>query len=158
MDLQPWHLWAAAGIALCVLEIKLPGFVVCWLGVGALAAALPSALGLPPWVQLGVFVTVSAALFAASRTIFKRLLMRGATRIRTNVDAMIGAEATVVDAIPEAAGSGTVRINGELWTARSLAGPLAAGELAVIERVEGLKLYVRRPGGLLAGRGKADLS
>lgn len=143
--LAAWQLWLVAGIALCLLEIKLPGFVVLWIGVGALAAVLPAALGLPLWLQLAVFTFVSVSLFAASRTLFKTFLMRDATRIKTNVEAMIGAEATVVDAIPEA-GSGTVRINGELWTARSLTGAIEVGELTVIERLEGLKLHVRKPG------------
>ncbi|HEX8698520.1 MAG TPA: NfeD family protein [Myxococcaceae bacterium] len=38
-----------------------------------------------------------------------------------------------------------MRINGELWTARSLSGPMAEGELVVVEQIEGLKLWVRRP-------------
>ena len=50
---------------------------------------------------------------------------------------------------------GVVRINGELWSARSLAGAVDLGERVVVEKVEGLKLYVRRPGaGLVSAKGR----
>ncbi|MFN7134786.1 MAG: NfeD family protein [Myxococcales bacterium] len=127
------------------MEIKLPGFVVCWLGVGALVAAVPAALELPAPVQWGAFTIVSMSLFAASRTIFRRFLMRGGERVRTGVEAMIGAEAQVVEPLPDA-GTGVVRINGELWSAKSLTGTVDPGEQVVVEKVEGLKLHVRRPG------------
>jgi membrane protein implicated in regulation of membrane protease activity len=140
-----WQLWLVAGVGLSLLEIKLPGFVLLWLGVGALAAAIPAGFGLPLWVQLAVFCVSSTALLAASRTVFKGMLMRDATRIRTNADAMVGAEAVVVEPLSERDG-GTVRINGELWSARSLTGPVVAGEPVVVERLDGLKLYVRKPG------------
>lgn len=150
-----WQLWVAAGVALCALEIKLPGFVVFWLGIGALVAAVPAAFGLPVWVQLAAFSGTSLGLFAASRTIFKRYLVRNAPRVRHGVEAMIGAEAQVVDEVPDG-GEGVVRINGELWSARSLAGPVPSGERVVVERVEGLKVYVRRPAmGLTAVKGRS---
>lgn len=140
-----WQLWIAAGIALCTAEIKVPGFVLLPLGLGAFAAALPAAAGAPAWAQLAGFCAGSLAAFASSRTVFKRYLMRGASLIRTNVDAMVGTEAVVVEPIADG-GTGTVRIHGELWAARSLTGALLPGEIAVVERVDGLKVYVRKPG------------
>lgn len=58
--------------------------------------------------------------------------------------AMLGQEAIVVDAI-SSSGDGTVRINGELWSARSLGDEMKVGERVRVEQVEGLKLWVRRP-------------
>jgi membrane protein implicated in regulation of membrane protease activity len=37
-----------------------------------------------------------------------------------------------------------VRINGELWSARSMEGAVAAGETVQVESLDGLKLNVRR--------------
>ncbi len=69
--------------------------------------------------------------------------MRTASPLKTGVEAMLGQEAVVTEAITDPHG-GTVRINGELWTARSLAGPVAEGERVTVEQVDGLKLWVRR--------------
>ncbi len=144
-DLTPtdWQLWIAAALILGALEIKLSGFVTLWFAVGALAAALVAGLGLGINTQLVLFTLVSVALFGASRTIFKRAFMRSASPMKTGVEAMVGQEAVVTEMLADPHG-GTVRINGELWTARSLSGPVAEGERVTVEQVDGLKLWVRR--------------
>lgn len=143
MDFSGWQLWILTGVVLGLLELKLSGYVLLWFGVGAFAAALLATLGLPLAAQLAAFNVVSVALLIGSRTLFRRFFMRGASSLRHGVEAMLGAEAVVVDPIPRD-GFGTVRINGELWTARSLEGAVAPGERVQIENLEGLKLSVRR--------------
>lgn len=144
MDFSAWQLWILAAVILGALEMALPGFVLLWFAVGALAASLGAAVGLGINLQLTLFTLVSLALFATSRTLFKRALMRNAATVRTGVEAMVGQEAVVTEALVEGHG-GTVRINGELWSARSLGGAVPAGALVIVEQVEGLKLWVRRP-------------
>ncbi|WP_223631588.1 NfeD family protein [Corallococcus sp. EGB] len=144
MDPTAWQLWLIAAIALGVLEIKLSGFVTLWFAVGALMAALVAGAGLGLNSQLFAFTLVSAILFGASRTIFKNIFMRDAVHLKTGVEAMLGQEAVVTEALEDGPG-GTVRINGELWMARSLSGPLPEGERVTVEQIEGLKLWVRRP-------------
>jgi membrane protein implicated in regulation of membrane protease activity len=146
MDLTPtaWQLWIIAALVFGALEIKLSGFVTLWFAIGALVSALAGALGLGINSQLLLFTLVSVALFAASRTIFKEALMRSASPLKTGVEAMLGQEAVVTEALSDPHG-GTVRINGELWMARSLSGPVAEGERVTVEQVDGLKLWVRRP-------------
>jgi membrane protein implicated in regulation of membrane protease activity len=138
-----WQIWVLTGLILGALELKLSGYVMLWFGIGAFVAALLSTLGLPFNSQLVAFNLVSVALLIGSRTLFKRFFMRGASSVRHGVEAMLGADAVVVEAIPRD-GLGTVRINGELWSARSVAGAIAEGEHVRIENLEGLKLAVRR--------------
>ncbi|WP_342381810.1 NfeD family protein [Myxococcus stipitatus] len=146
MDLTPtaWQLWLVAALLCGALEIKLSGFVTLWFAVGALVSALVAAMGLGINFQLLLFALVSAGLFAASRTLFKSVFMRTASHLKTGVEAMMGQEAVVTEAIDEKNG-GTVRINGELWIARTLSGAIPEGERVTVEQVEGLKLWVRRP-------------
>lgn len=145
MSLLPaaWHLWAVAALLLGALEVALSGFVMLWLALGAVAAALVAGVGFGLDAQLVAFTLVSVALFAGSRTVFRGLFMRRADRVRTGTDAMLGEEALVTDALAEG-DEGTVRIHGELWKARSLAGAIGEGERVVVEQVDGLKLWVRR--------------
>ncbi|RKH39897.1 NfeD family protein [Corallococcus sp. AB049A] len=144
MDPTAWQLWLIAAIVLGALEIKLSGFVTLWFAVGALMASLMAGAGLGFNSQLFVFTLVSAALFGASRTLFKNVFMRDAVHLKTGAEAMLGQEAVVTEALAEGHG-GIVRINGELWMARSLSGPLPEGERVTVEQIEGLKLWVRRP-------------
>jgi membrane protein implicated in regulation of membrane protease activity len=145
MELTPsaWHIWIIVGLLLGALEIMLSGFVMLWFALGAFASAIAAGVGLGVNVQLLVFTVISVALFLSSRTIFKKAFMRNTAELKQGLDAMIGGEATVVEPLP-AAGNGTVRINGELWSARSMDGAISEGELVRVESVEGLKLRVRR--------------
>ena len=144
MDIPAWQVWLVVAVLAGGAEMALPGFVTLWFAVGALAASLGSALGLGVELQLALFSVVSVALFGASRTLFKNAFMRNAGSVKTGVEAMVGQEAVVAEALVEGHG-GTVSINGELWSARSLGGPLSQGERVIVEQVEGLKLWVRRP-------------
>jgi membrane protein implicated in regulation of membrane protease activity len=138
-----WHLWVIAGLVFGGLEIKLSNFVMLWFGVGAIATAVGAALGLPLNGQLLLFTASSVGLFAASRTLFRKVFMHNTHGLRHGAEAMVGGEAFVVDALPDS-GTGTVRINGELWSARSMEGAVAAGETVQVESLDGLKLNVRR--------------
>jgi len=144
MDFPAWQLWILAAIIAGALEMALPGFVMLWFSAGALVASLAAALGLGINVQLILFTLVSLALFGASRTIFKKAFMRNAANMKLGVEAMVGQEAVVTESLTEGHG-GTVRINGELWSARPLGEPVPVGERVIVEQVEGLKLWVRRP-------------
>lgn len=144
MELVPhgWHVWLLAGIAAAALELHFGNFVLLWFALGAVASAAASALGASIDAQLLLFVATSCALFGASRTIFQRLIAPRAPQVRHGEAALIGAEAVVAEALGATAGA--VRVHGELWNARSLEGAIGPGERVQVERVEGLKLYVRR--------------
>jgi membrane protein implicated in regulation of membrane protease activity len=145
MDFSPnaWQLWVVTGLILVALEVKLSGYVMLWFGVGAFASALLASLGLSFNIQLLTFNVLSVALLLSSRTLFRRFFMRDASSVRHGVEAMLGSEAVVVEKVP-ADGFGTIRINGELWTARSLEGSIDQGEIVRVENLEGLKLAIRR--------------
>lgn len=159
MDLSPsgWQLWVVTGLILAALEVKLSGYVMLWFGIGAFAAALLASLGLSFNIQLLTFNVFSVALLLSSRTLFRRFFMRDASSVRHGVEAMLGSEAIVVERVP-AEGFGTIRINGELWTARSLDGSIDEGEIVRVENLEGLKLIVRRRQPAIAiGKAKEEL-
>ena len=67
-----WILWTVLGVVLVIAEVFTPGFVLLWFGVGALAAALAAFLGAGLAAQFILFIVVSSALTALSRTIFSK--------------------------------------------------------------------------------------
>ena len=144
-----WILWLVLGAILIVAEIFTTGFVLLWFGIGALAAALASLVGLESLVlQFLIFAGVSAALTAASRTIFVNIFSREKSGpvLRTGVDALPGKVGTVVSSSKGALNEGAVKVFGSTWTAYPAAGeePLEAGERVCVESVEGASIYVRR--------------
>ncbi len=143
-----WILWAVLGLALIVAEIFTPGFVLLWFGVGALAAALASVVGVGYPFQFLVFFVVSVALTAASRTIFaEHFVKRGHEGgLKTGVESLPGKVGTVVGSSRGALNEGAVKVFGSTWTAYPAEGeePLEAGDRVVVESVRGASIYVRR--------------
>lgn len=146
-----WILWSILGAILIVAEIFTSGFVLLWFGIGALAAALASFIGIDSLViQFMIFAVVSISLTAASRTIFINYFSREKTgqSLRSGVDALPGKIGTVVSSSKGALQEGAVKVFGSTWTAYPAAGepPLEAGERVCVESVEGASIYVRRVG------------
>ncbi|MCA1633832.1 MAG: NfeD family protein [Acidobacteria bacterium] len=143
-----WILWTILGVLLIIAEIFTPGFVLLWFGVGALAAALASIIGLGLGLQFLVFITLSVALTALSRTIFVNYFSKEGEPAgrKFGADSMPGQVGTVVTSSRGAMQEGAVKAFGSVWTAYPAEGeePLEAGERVVIERLEGASIYVRR--------------
>ena len=134
-------LWFALLIAFVVAEAVTVSMVSAWFAVGSLAALITALLGGKLWLQVVVFVVVSAVALAMLRPIAKKYFNPKLTR--TNVDAMTGKTCLCVTAIDNLAGVGQVKIGDVEWSARSVSGePIPAGEQVRIDRVEGVKVYV----------------
>jgi membrane protein implicated in regulation of membrane protease activity len=146
-----WILWTILGVILIVAEIFTPGFVLLWFGIGALAAAFASLVGLASLpLQFLIFAIVSTALTAASRTIFVNYFSREKTGsdLKTGAHALPGKTGIVVSSSRGALHEGAVKVFGSTWTAYPVEGeePLEAGERVAVERVQGASIYVRRLG------------
>ncbi|HVG35359.1 MAG TPA: NfeD family protein [Pyrinomonadaceae bacterium] len=149
MDNVAWILWTVLGVILIIAEVFTPGFVLLWFGVGALAAAFAGLVGLDSLpLQFLIFIFVSVALTAASRTIFINYFSRekSGMDLKSGVDALPGKIGTVVSSSQGALNEGAVKVFGSTWTAYPAEGeePLEAGERVEVERVQGASIYVRR--------------
>jgi membrane protein implicated in regulation of membrane protease activity len=116
--MDPWLLWLIAAVVFGVGEIATLGFFLAPFAGGALVAALLSAIGVGTAVGWAVFLVVSVVLLAALRPIALSH-RRQAPRLRTGTAALVGRSGMVVERIANDEGVGCVRIDGEVWTARS---------------------------------------
>jgi membrane protein implicated in regulation of membrane protease activity len=114
--MDAWVLWLIAAAILGVGEILTTGFFLAPFAGGALVAALLSAVGAGTVISLASFLVVSVLLLVALRPI-ARAHLRTPARLRTGTAALVGKTATVVERI--SGDAGTVRIDGDVWTARA---------------------------------------
>ena len=64
-------------------------------------------------------------------------------KLKTNVDALIGKQAIVIEKIDNLEGRGRIQVDSADWTARSDDGSVIdAGCLVEIHRIEGVRAYV----------------
>jgi membrane protein implicated in regulation of membrane protease activity len=116
--MEDWLLWLILAVVFGVGEIATLGFFLAPFAGGAAVAALVSAAGLPFVGSLAVFLLISVVLLAALRPL-ARSHRRTPPRVRTGTAALVGKNATVLERIANNEGVGCVRIDGEVWTARS---------------------------------------
>ena len=116
--MDAWVIWLIVAAIFGVGEIVTLGFFLAPFAGGALLAALVTALGAPGAVGWAVFLVASVALLLALRPI-ARSHRRQAPRLRTGTAALVGRTGTVVERIANDEGVGSVRLEGELWTARA---------------------------------------
>ena len=136
-------IWLLVTGGLIVAEAMTVNLITIWFAGGSLAALIAAALGAPLWLQVVLFLAVSAVLLLTLRP-FARKLTRGRD-YATNVDSNIGKLAVVVEPIDNLRGTGRVMIGPVDWTARSEDGSvIAEGEKVRVLRVEGVKVCVER--------------
>ncbi|MEV0265510.1 NfeD family protein [Streptomyces sp. NPDC050617] len=115
MDSWVWWLVAAAGLGIPLVVTAMPEFGM--LAVGAVAAAVTSALGGGTVMQFVVFAVVSVALIAVVRPIAARH-RKQRPELASGVEALKGRQAVVLERVDR--GSGRIKLAGEIWSARSL--------------------------------------
>ncbi len=142
-----WWIWIIGGILLCLAELATPGaFYLLFFGVAALVVGVLAWSGLidATWVQFLLFSAFSiVSLVMFRRALSERLnLLEPAGRIHT----LEGGTGTALEDIP-AHGSGKVEVRGTSWNAvNSGESLIEQGQACVIERVEGVSLWVREAG------------
>lgn len=133
--------WLAAFIALAILEAATFGLTSIWFCAGALAAMICSAVGAPLWLQVLVFLAVSAAAMVLLRPLAKKYLTP--RRTATNADRVIGREGVVKETVDNLAATGKISVGGDVWTARSESGAVIEKDSRVrVLRIEGVKVFV----------------
>ena len=113
--MDEWVVWLVAAVIFGVGEVLTLGFFLAPFAIGAAVAALVSAVGGGLVVSGLVFLVVSAVALLALRPLARRHL-RTPVQLRTGTAALVGRTATVLERIDD--GGGSVRLEGEVWSAR----------------------------------------
>ncbi len=133
--------WIILAIAFVIIEFGTVALISIWFVGGSLAAMAAALADGPLWLQVLLFGLVSLILLLLLRPFLRKYVEPH--KIRTNVDAMIGREALVTEEIDNLLGTGTIKLNGVVWSARSVDGAkIAAGTVVTVQSVQGVKAMV----------------
>lgn len=136
------YLWLGAVILFGIIEALTVGIVSIWFSIGALAALIAATLHAAPWLQITVFLAVSAVALIITRPLIKKKILLRTTP--TNADMLIGEKGTVDEEIDNLSGTGSVKISGKIWSAKSEnGGVIPSGSIVTAVRIEGVKLIVK---------------
>ena len=137
-----WQIWLIASGIFFICEIITVGFLVFWLGVGALIAMLVSFFTSNIIIQMTVFVISSGLLIFATRPLVNKISKKDV--VPTNVYSLIGKKAVVTEDIDWVTGKGQIKFEGEVWSAKSKEQiNIPAGSEVEIVSIEGVKAFVK---------------
>ena len=135
--------WLVIAVVLGIFEAATVALVSIWFAIGAVAAMVPAYFNAPFWVQILVFILVSALCFVFTRPFFKKIIR--VNKQPTNVDRLVGQEGVATDDIENIECRGKVFISGLTWSARSETGELIPqGAVVTVKKIEGATLVVER--------------
>ena len=133
--------WLALMAAFLMAEASTVSMVSLWFAAGSLIALLTALAGGPGWLQITLFLAVSAGLLLALRPLVKKYVTPKVTA--TNVDSVVGSTGLVTVAIDNVSAAGQVKLGAMEWTARSTSGqPIPVGTLVKVDKIEGVKAFV----------------
>ncbi len=134
--------WIILTVALVVIEAVTVQLMTIWFAVGAIGGLIASAFNLEIWLQILIFVAVSAIALIATRPIVRRFT--NTIKEPTNADRYIGQTAVVTEPIDNIHGKGAVTIGGLEWTARTADGTnVEKDALVTVEKIDGAKFIVK---------------
>lgn len=140
------HAWVwllAAGILMGV-EIMTADLLFASLAIAAVAAAGTAVFTDNGLIQGAVFAFFAIVSLAFLRPIALRNLRRQTKEQATNIDALIGGDALVMESVNER--SGQVKIRGEVWSAKSTGEVLNIDEIVEVVSIDGATAIVKRKG------------
>lgn len=141
-----WWIWMLVGLACVGLELLTPGGVIMlFFGAAGLLVGILVAVGLggPLWFQVLAFSILSVvSLLTLRGPILRRMKAGGQT---LEIDTLVGKEAILMADL--AAGDvGKAELRGTVWEVRTASPePLKKGARCLVERVDGLSLWVSAP-------------
>ena len=138
-----WWIWILLGLLLLLAELLTPGgFYIIFFGIGAVVVGVLAGFNAagPLWFQFILFSILSVLTLWLFR---EKLLQLTQGERRKNVDSLVGETAVATEEIHLNA-VGKAELRGTSWNARNIGDrPLTRGQRCIVERVEGLTIFVR---------------
>lgn len=140
-----WYIWLIAAGIFFIVEMATVGFMIFWLGVAALITCLVSLITSNIFIQMTVFVALSAILLLFTRPFVEKFVIKKDEKVITNAYSIIGKEAIVTKSFDTSTKIGQVKVGSEKWTAKALNDELLnEGDKVLVESIDGVKAIVSK--------------
>ena len=138
-----WYLWLILAGIFFVIEMLTVGFLVFWFSIGSIFAMIASFFTTNIVIQGSIFLISSVILLFTTRPFLTKLTGKDET-VKTNVHSIEGKVGKVIKPIEPTEGLGQIKVNGEIWSAKSDNDTFIAKDTEVIiEKVDGVKAIVK---------------
>ena len=133
--------WIGVIVGAVIVEVLSAQLLSIWFALGGIAGLITSCLTDNIAIQCAVFAVVSAIALAVIFPFVRKSLKKA--HVSTNADRYIGKTAVVTEDISNINAKGQVKVDNQIWSARSENGKdLPVGTPVTVLRIEGVKLIV----------------
>lgn len=134
-------MWAVIIAVLIVAELLTVDLLFASLAISAAAALIANALGFEMPIQGIAFALFATLSLLFLRPIALKHLKKEVPGYATNMDALVGAPALALTEVDQ--NGGQVKLNGEVWSARSAVGTFATNTQLSVIAIEGATALVK---------------
>lgn len=136
-----WLFWLIVSGIFFIGEMVTTGFLIFWLGLGALIALGVSFLTSNLFIQTASFVISSIIFILATKPLTDKFTKKDA--VPTNVYTLNGKKGIVIEEINPTEGKGQIKVGGEVWSALCDENLIIPKDSEVeIVRIQGVKAFV----------------
>ena len=114
-----WQFWLIVAGIFFIGEIFTAGFLIFWVGLGALVAMVSSIFIDNIFIQTSIFVVSSGLLIFLTRPFVNKYVDKDQDNVVTNAKSIVGRKALVINDINPLEGAGLVKVGEETWSAIS---------------------------------------
>lgn len=133
-------MWAVVIVILIVVELLTVDLLFASLAIAATAALVANALGYEMPVQGIAFALFAILSLLFLRPVALKHLKKEVPGFATNMDALIGAPAIALTEV--GLNGGQIKLNGEVWSARSASGTFPTNAQLSVVSIEGATALV----------------
>lgn len=139
-----WQFWLITAGIFFICEIITVGFLIFWLGIGALLAMIVSFFTDNLIIQTAVFVVSSGLLILLTKPFIEKFVTKNEKKVNTNAFSIIGKTGIVVEEINNTLGTGKIKVGTEIWSAVSQDNTVISenSEIEILE-IKGVKTIVQ---------------
>ena len=149
-DLTLWNLteiqmqmilWGTIVVLAAIVELNTFALVSLWFVIGGIASFIAAYFNFPFLWQFAIYVLTSGIIGIIMIPYVRK---RNSNYTPTNTDSLVGHEGMTESELNVITGSGRALVDGQSWAAKSVTGAnIPANTVVVIERIEGVTLFVR---------------
>ena len=140
MEYLDTSIWLILLVVSGIIEAATAGLVCIWFAIGSLFALISAVFGAGPTVQIIIFIIVSALSLIFTRPLVKKHILP--KTVSTNYDRLIGTECVVTEDIDNLSGTGAIKTNGLIWSAKSTGAVITKGTVVKVVKIEGVHAIV----------------
>lgn len=119
--------------------------MIFWLGISALIVCLLSLFIHNVFVQMAIFLVLSAVLLLLTRPFVEKFVIKKDEKVITNAYSIIGQKAKVIKSMDPVTKLGQIKVGTETWTAKTDNDILLQeGDVVKIDAIDGVKAIISK--------------